>query len=168
MTTGMKKMTRAERGKSAPVYLGLMDEDGFPHKGTLTFIDNAVDQKSGTINGRGLFDNAQGRFTPGMFARIKLVSTEVETVALAPERALGTDLGKRFVLVLTPNNHVEYRPVTLGPAIGGLRIIRTGLKPGDQVLVSGLQKVKPGDPVTPTKASKAISEAELATLAPNS
>ncbi len=85
-----------------------------------------------------------------MFARIKLVSTEVETVALAPSWALGTDLGKRFVLVLTPNNHVEYRPVTLGPAVGELRVIRAGLKPGDKVVVSGLQKVKPGrcgDPV---------------------
>ncbi len=162
------KYASAERGKAAPVYLGLMDEEGFPHKGTLAFIDNAVDEKSGTINGRGLFDNAEGRFTPGMFARIKLVSTEVETVALAPERALGTDLGKRFVLVLTPNNHVEYRPVTLGQAVGELRIIRAGLKPGDKVVVSGLQKVKPGDPVTPSPSAKPITTAELATLDPAS
>jgi multidrug efflux system membrane fusion protein len=162
------KYAAAERGKAAPVYLGLMDEEGFPHKGTLAFIDNAVDQKSGTINGRGLFDNADGRFTPGMFARIKLVSTDVETVALAPERSLGTDLGKRYVLVLTPNNHVEYRPVVLGQAVGELRIIRSGLKPGDKVVVSGLQKVKPGDPVTPIPSAKPITTAELASLDPAS
>lgn len=162
------KYASAERGKSAPIYLGLMDEEGFPHKGRLAFIDNVVDDKSGTINGRGLFDNEGGRFTPGMFARIKLVSTAVETVALAPERALGTDLGKRYVLVLSPTNHVEYRAVTLGQAVGELRIIRDGLKPGDKVVVSGLQKVRPGDAVTPMPSSKPITTAELATLDPAS
>lgn len=162
------KYASAERGKAAPVYLGLMDEDGFPHKGKLAFIDNAVNQKSGTINGRGLFENEDGRFTPGMFARIKLVSTDVETVALAPERALGTDLGKRFVLTLTADNHVEYRPVVLGPAVGELRIIREGLKPGDKVVVSGLQKVKPGDVVNPRPSAKPITTAELANLEPAS
>jgi multidrug efflux system membrane fusion protein len=162
------KYASAERGKAAPVYLGLMDEDGFPHKGRLAFIDNAVNEKSGTINGRGLFDNADGRFTPGMFARIKLVSTDVETVALAPERALGTDLGKRFVLVLSADNHVEYRPVVLGQAVGELRIVREGLKPGDKVVVSGLQKVKPGDAVNPRPSAKPITTAELATLDPTS
>jgi multidrug efflux system membrane fusion protein len=162
------KYASAERGKAAPVYLGLMDEDGFPHKGRLAFIDNAVNEKSGTINGRGLFDNPDGRFTPGMFARIKLVSTDVETVALAPERALGTDLGKRFVLVLSADSHVEYRPVVLGQAVGELRIVREGLKPGDKVVVSGLQKVKPGDAVTPRASAKPITTAELATLDPTS
>jgi RND family efflux transporter MFP subunit len=162
------KYAAAERGKPAPVYMGLMTEDGFPHQGRLAFIDNVVDVKSGTINGRALFDNADGRFTPGLFARIKLVSTEVETMALAPERALGADLGRRFVLVLSPDNHVEYRPVTLGAAVGELRIIRSGLKPGDRVVVSGLQKVKPGDKVAPKLSDKPISTAELASLEPAS
>jgi RND family efflux transporter MFP subunit len=139
----------AERGQAVPVYLGLMTEQGFPHKGKLAFIDNAVDGRSGTINGRAIFDNADGAFTPGLFARIRLVSDKTEQVALAPERALGEDLGRRYVLVLTPDNHVDYRLVVLGPALGELRVIRQGLKPGDKVLVSGLQKVKPGDAVTP-------------------
>ena len=86
----------------------------------------------------------------------------------AGERALGIDLGKRFVLVLTPDNHVEYRPVTLGQAVGELRIITAGLKPGDKVVVSGLQKVRPGDPVTPNLSAKPITTAELATLDPTS
>ena len=162
------KYASAERGKPAPIYLGLMDEQGFPHRGELAFIDNAVDAKSGTINGRGLFDNAEGRFTPGMFARIKLVSSEVETVALAPERSLGADLGKRFVLVVTPASKVEYRAVTLGQAVGELRIIRAGLKPGDKVVVSGLQKVKPGDQVKATPYERPINTAELASLEPAS
>ncbi len=158
----------AARGHEAPVYLGLMTEDGFPHRGKLAFIDNAVDGKSGTILGRAVFENADGKFTPGLFARVRLVSQKVDTVALAPERALGEDLGKRFVLVLTKDNHVDYRPVVLGPAIGELRVVREGLKPGDQIVVSGLQKVKPGDPVTPVPSAQPISTAQLSTLTPAS
>jgi RND family efflux transporter MFP subunit len=162
------KYASTERDRPAPVYLGLMTEDGFPHEGRLAFIDNAIDVKSGTISGRALFDNRDGKFTPGLFARIRLVSSSPETVGLVPERALGTDLGKRFVLVLTKANHVEYRPVTLGPAVGELRVVRAGLHPGDTIVVNGLQKVKPGDPVTPRPLAKPITEAQLATLAPNS
>ncbi len=162
------KYAAGERGQAAPVYLGLMTEDGFPHKGKLAFIDNAVDGKSGTINGRAVFDNAKGEFTPGLFARIRLVSSKVETVAVAPEQALGEDLGKRYVLVLGKDNHVQYRAVTLGPAVGELRIVRQGLNPGDTIVVSGLQKVKPGDPVTPVASSQSITTAELSTLAPAS
>jgi multidrug efflux system membrane fusion protein len=157
----------AARGQGAPVYLGLMTEDGFPHKGKLAFIDNAVDTKSGTILGRAVFDNVDGKFTPGLFARVRLVSSGTETVAVAPERALGEDLGKRFVLVLTKDNHVDYRAVTLGPAIGELRVIREGLKPGEQIVVSGLQKVKPGDAVTPVPSTQPISTAQLSTLTPS-
>jgi multidrug efflux system membrane fusion protein len=161
------KYAAAQRGRPAPVYLGLAGEEGFPHKGRLEFLDNAVDVNSGTILGRAIFDNADGRFTPGLFARVRLVSADAQTEALVPERALGTDLGRRFVLVLGPQDRVEYRPVTLGQAVGELRIIRSGLQPGDKVVVSGLQKVKPGDAVKPVAASGAISSAELAALDPS-
>lgn len=143
------KYASAERGKGGPVYMGLMTEDGYPHVGKLAFIDNALDAKSGTIAGRAIFANADGRFTPGLFARIRLVSAESQTVALAPDRAVATDLGKRFVVVVGANNKAEYRPVEIGPLAGNLRIIRSGLKPGDRVIVGGLQKVKPGDTVAP-------------------
>lgn len=143
------KYAAAERGKGGPVYMGLMTEDGYPHVGKLAFIDNALDAKSGTINGRAIFANADGRFTPGLFARIRLVSAESQTVALAPDRAVATDLGKRFVVVVNKANKAEYRPVEIGPLAGNLRIIRSGLKPGDRVIVGGLQKVKPGDTVAP-------------------
>ena len=151
------KYASAERGKAGPVYLGLMTEDGYPHVGKLQFIDNAMDARSGTINGRAIFDNADGRFTPGLFARIRMVSDSSQTVALAPDRAVATDLGKRYVVVISANNKAEYRPVEIGPLAGNLRIIRTGLKPGDRVIVGGLQKVKPGDTVNPVKVKTDVS-----------
>jgi len=143
------KYAAAERGKQSPVYMGLMTEDGYPHQGKLAFIDNAMDAKSGTISGRAIFANGDGRFTPGLFARIRLVSDASQNVALAPDRAVATDLGKRFVVVVGKDNKAEYRPVEIGPLAGNLRIIRSGLKPGDRVIVGGLQKVKPGDTVNP-------------------
>lgn len=160
------KYAKAQRGGEGPVYMGLMTEDGFPHQGRLQFLDNAVDVHSGTISGRAVFDNADGAFTPGLFARVRLVSREVQTVALAPEQALGADLGRRYVLVLGAGNHVQYRAVTLGRAVGEYRIILTGLAPGDRIVTTGLQKVKPGDLVTPQISTPAISTAELAALQP--
>ena len=151
------KYASAERGKASPVYMGLMTEDGYPHQGQLKFIDNAMDAKSGTINGRAIFANADGRFTPGLFARIRLVSDSSQTVALAPDRAVATDLGKRYVVVVGANNKAEYRTVEIGPLAGNLRIIRTGLKPGDRVIVGGLQKVKPGDTVNPVVVKTDLS-----------
>lgn len=152
------KYAAAERGRNGPVYMGLMTEDGYPHVGKLSFIDNAMDAKSGTINGRAIFANADGRFTPGLFARIRLVSAETQTVALAPDRAIATDLGKRYVVVVNSANKAEYRPVEIGPLAGNLRIIRQGLKPGDRVVVGGLQKVKPGDTVAPVKVKTDLAD----------
>jgi RND family efflux transporter MFP subunit len=145
------KYGAADRGHSSPVFIGLMTEDGYPHAGKLVFVDNALDGQSGTINGRALFDNADGRFTPGLFARVKLVSNVASPTTLAPDRAIGADLGKRFVLVLAHGDTAEYRAVTLGPRVGDLRIVRDGLKSGDVVVVGGGQKVKPGQVVAPTR-----------------
>jgi multidrug efflux system membrane fusion protein len=161
------KYAEAQRSGAHAVYMGLMTEAGFPHRGKLQFIDNAVDTKSGTIAGRAVFDNADGAFTPGLFARVRLIGGAAQTVAVVPEQALGTDLGKRYVMVLTAGNHVEYRPVTLGRAIGQTRIVTEGLKPGDKIVVAGLQKVKPGDLVTPKVAAPPpAATAELNALQP--
>ncbi len=160
------KYARAQRSGGGPVYMGLMTESGFPHQGKLRFLDNAVDAHSGTISGRAVFDNADGAFTPGLFARVRVVSHDVQSVALAPEQALGTDLGKRYVLVLGAGNHVQYRPVTLGRAVGEYRVILAGLQPGDRVVTSGLQKVKPGDVVNPQLVANPVNTAELAALQP--
>jgi multidrug efflux system membrane fusion protein len=159
------KYAASQRGDGAPVYMGLMTEQGFPHAGKLHFLDNAVDAHSGTIAGRAVFDNADGAFTPGLFARIRLVSQTSAQVALAPEPALGADLGKRFVLVVGPGNKVIYRPVTLGRAVGEYRIVTSGLNAGDRIVVSGLQKVKPGDVVAPQPSTLKLNTADLASLA---
>jgi multidrug efflux system membrane fusion protein len=158
------KYAAGERGGNEPVYMGLMTEQGFPHVGRLRFLDNALDAKSGTIAGRAVFDNADGAFTPGLFARIRLVSNEAKPAAIVPEQALGTDLGKRYVLVLGADNRVQYRPVVVGRAVGEQRIVLSGLQAGDRVVVSGLQKVKPGDKVTPRPAAPPAQSAELKTV----
>ena len=158
------KYAQSQRGQGGPVFMGLMTETGFPRRGKLQFLDNAIDAKSGTIAGRALFDNADRKLTPGSFARIRLVSTSTEQVALVPEQALGADLGKRFVLILDAKNHVQYRPVTLGPAVGQLRVVKAGLAPGDIVVTAGLTKVHPGDPVSPTRVTAPASEVENAQL----
>lgn len=135
------------------VFMGLIDEDGYPHAGRLDFVDNQVDPQSGTIRGRAVFDNRDGRFTPGLFARIKLVGAYQRDTILIDERAVGTDLGKKFVLALKGDNTLEYRPVTLGASVDGLRIVTTGLAPSDVIVINGLQHVKPGIAVTPQKVA---------------
>jgi RND family efflux transporter MFP subunit len=160
------KYAAAQRGGDNPVYMGLMTEDGFPHRGRLQFIDNAVDAKSGTISGRAIFDNADGSFTPGLFARVRLLGDKARPVAVVPEAALGVDLGKHFVLVLGPGDKVQYRAVELGRAVGELRIVTAGLNPGERIVTAGLQKVKPGDRVTPKAADAPVNTAELAQLQP--
>ncbi len=160
------KYEQDQRGQDGPVYLGLMTETGFPHQGKLHFLDNAMDVKSGTITARAIFDNADGAFTPGLFARVRLVGRDVQQAALAPEQALGTDLGRRYVLVLGPGNTVEYRAVTLGRAVGELRIVTSGLNPGDQIVVEGLQKVKPGDKVNPVHSTAPVATAALNAVQP--
>jgi multidrug efflux system membrane fusion protein len=160
------KYAQAQRGQGGPVMMGLMTEDGFPRKGKLQFIDNSIDPKSGTIDGRAVFDNADGKLTPGLFARVRLVSNTAEPVALVPEEALGADLGKHYVLVLDGKNHVQYRSVILGPTLGQFRVVRSGLNAGDQVVTAGLTKVKPGDAVQPTKLAPPVVASNAAENTP--
>lgn len=148
------------RGAS-PVYLGLSSETGNPHQGQLDFLDNQVNPRTGTIRGRAVFDNADGQFTPGLYARVKLVGSDTYPAALVKDEAIGTDLGKKYVLVLGDNNTVSYRPVELGPKVEGLRIIRTGLAKGEKIVVNGLQRAMPGATVDP----QAVPMADDKTLA---
>jgi membrane fusion protein, multidrug efflux system len=126
------------------VFLGLVGEQGYPHEGRLDFLDNQVDSHSGTIRARALFDNRDGQFTPGLFARIKLVAHDSYDAVLIDDRAIGTDLGKKYVLVLKPDNSLEYRLVELGQSVEGLRVVRTGLAASDVIVINGLQHVAPG------------------------
>lgn len=131
------------------VYIGLINEDGHPHEGRLDFVDNRVDPDSGTIRGRAVLDNAGGRFTPGLFARIKLVGTDSHEVALIDDRAIGTDLDRKYVLVVDEENVAQYRAIRTGRFVDGLRVVTDGLANGDVVIVNGLQRVRPGMPVNP-------------------
>ena len=155
---------QGRRGATTPVYLGLSNEDGNPHLGQMNFVDNQVNPATGTIRGRAVFDNSDGRFTPGLYARLKLVGSGTYSAVLITDEAVGTDLGKKFVLVMDGDNKSAYRAVELGPKIEGLRIVRSGLTKDDTIIVKGLQRVRPGSPVAPETIPMA-SQATLAALA---
>ena len=135
-----------------PVYLGLANEDGFPHEGRLDFVDNQVDPKTGTIRTRAVFSNRSRALTPGLFARVKLVGTQNAKALLVRDAAIGTDQDRKFVLVLGPGDTLAYRPVVPGRLSDGLRIVTAGLQAGDRVVVNGLMRVRPGMKVAPTPA----------------
>jgi multidrug efflux system membrane fusion protein len=146
----------ADSGESAnKAYIGLINEDGHPHEGRLDFVDNRIDAESGTIRGRAVLENPDDSLTPGLFARIKLVGSDASAVALIDDRAIGTDLDRKFVLVVDENNVAQYRAVTIGRQMDGLRIVSDGLAEGDVVIVNGLQRVRPGTPVTAQQVAMA-------------
>jgi multidrug efflux system membrane fusion protein len=144
-------LSHLEGSGEAAVYVGLVNEEGYPHHARLDFLDNRVDPSQGTIRARAVLDNSNGRFTPGLFARLKLVSPKRYRAALIEDRAIGTDLGRKFVFVVDEQGVVQYRAVEIGPSIGGLRVVKSGLEPGDEVIVNGLQRVRPGVAVAATQ-----------------
>ena len=131
-------------GNGSAVLVGLADESGFPHEGVMAFVDNALDPATGTIHSRALLDNHERLFTPGLFARIRLLDRSQHDAVLVNDSAIGTDQTVRYVLVVGADSKVEYRPVQLGPLIDGLREVQSGLKPGEVIVVNGLQRVRPG------------------------
>ena len=137
----------------AAVMVGLADEPGYPHNGVMVFVDNEVDPTTGTIRGRARLDNHDRAFTPGLFARVKLMGSNQYDALLINDSAVGTDQTVRYVLVVGADNKVQYRPVKLGPIIDGLRVITDGLKPGETIVVNGLQRVRPGSSVTPERVA---------------
>lgn len=143
-----KNMTSNGDGQ-IPVELQLADEAGYPHRGHIESFDNKLDPQTGSILLRAVFPNSAGRIVPGLFARIRVPASEPYTALLIEERAIGTDQAQKFVLSLTETNTVAYRSVHLGPLVDGKRIVRAGLDAGEQIVVNGLQRVRPGMPVTP-------------------
>jgi multidrug efflux system membrane fusion protein len=132
-----------------PVQMGTAATDGTPFQGRLQLIDNQVDARSGTVRVRAAFDNKDGSLIPGQFARIRMGRAHSSQAVLVSERAIGTDQSKKFVLVVGANDKAEYREITLGAPANGLRVVNTGLKAGERVIVNGLQHVRPGATVTP-------------------
>jgi RND family efflux transporter MFP subunit len=132
-----------------PVSLGLANEEGHPHQGTVNFVDNQVNPKTGTIRLRGVFPNKDQVLLPGLFARVRTPIGRPHQALLVSERALDTDQGQKILYVVNDKNEVAIRPVRLGALHNGLREIADGLKPGEQVVVDGMQNVRPGVTVEP-------------------
>jgi multidrug efflux system membrane fusion protein len=151
---------------TADVFVGLIDEEGYPHRAALDFVDNRVDAGHGTIRARAVLHNSSGRFTPGLFARIRLVSPNEFSAAFVDDRAIGTDLGRRFVYVIDEANVVQYRAIETGRLIEGLRVVTSGLEPGDLVVVNGLQRVRAGVTVAATQVAMDRDARDFAELRP--
>ena len=142
----------AHKGTPVAVKVALANESGFPHEGKLEFVDNQLDAQTGSVRMRAVLGNADNALVPGLFARVQLGSAG-RSAMLINERAVGTDQSRKFVYVVGADNKVEYRQVTLGPLAEGLRVVRSGLKGGEKVVVNGLQRVRPGASVTPEMVS---------------
>jgi RND family efflux transporter MFP subunit len=141
----------SSRDSPNPVQVGLANEVGFPHAGSMDFVDNQLNPQTGTIRARAVLQNKDGQFTPGMFARVQLLGGGEHSAVLIEDRAVNTDQSQKYVLLLGANNVIEYRKIKLGRVIDGLRVVQEGLKPGDVIVVNGAQRVHPGVTVTPQK-----------------
>jgi RND family efflux transporter MFP subunit len=150
---GQLRELRGANNVRNTVRVGLANETDFPHEGELVFLDNQLNPATGTIRARALLDNHDGRLTPGLFARVKLIGSEVISAVVIDDRAVGTDQDQKFVYVVGPNNVVDYRAVKLGRLYEGLRIVEEGLEPGERIVVNGLQRVRPGVAIAPELVS---------------
>ncbi len=164
-----RRMLEAGKVQSArdvrvPVWLGLSDEEGYPHEGRIDFVDNALDPMTGTLQLRGKFANPKGLLAPGMLARVRVPVGTPHRAILVPEGALGSDQGKRFLYVVGKDNKVEYRPVTVGSLRDGLRVIEQGLSEKERVVVGGLQAISPNK-VVRVKESKTAGQEPAAAAA---
>ncbi|WP_256077290.1 efflux RND transporter periplasmic adaptor subunit [Massilia sp. YIM B04103] len=148
--TFLRVGSQVQKGEAVTVKVGLANETGFPHDGKLEFVDNQLDTQTGSVRMRATFANADHVLVPGLYARVQLSSGKAQNEALLiNDRAVGTDQNRKFVYVVGADNKAEYRAVKLGPTIEGFRIVREGLKAGEKIVVNGLQRVRPGAPVTP-------------------
>jgi RND family efflux transporter MFP subunit len=143
-----QKLERDEQGRIA-VEMALADEQDFPRKGFVESVDNRLNPGTGSILVRSAFPNPDELIIPGLFVRARIPVGQPKPTLLISDRAIGTDQSQKFVLTLTSSNTVAYRPVKIGPAVDGKRVIREGLVAGEKVVVNGLAKVRPGMPVTP-------------------
>ena len=156
---GMRQVRNGDqtngRASKQPVYVGLADEANFPHQGSVDFVDNRLDQNTGTITVRAVLPNPDLFLAPGLFARLRLSAGGKYKALMLPPEALGSDLSQQFVFVVDAQNLVQYRQVTPGPLIDGWRVIRDGLQPEDWVIVKGVQRARAGAQVDPVKQESA-------------
>lgn len=140
----------SSRNVRNPVRMGLANETGYPHTGYVDFVDNQLNPNTGTIRARAVFSNKDRFFTPGLFARIQLLGSGKFDAVLVQDGAIGTDQDRKFIYVLKPDSTVDYRDVELGRIVEGLRVIRKGVTPGENVIINGLQRIRPGMKVNAT------------------
>lgn len=136
--SGNRESSRDARN---PVHVGLANEEGFPHVGEVDFVDNALNPETGTIRARAVLPNPDGIFTPGLFARVRLLGGSQSNALLIHEQAVLTDQDRRYVYILGKDDAAERRDVTLGPHVESLRVVESGLAPGDKVIVNGMRKI---------------------------
>jgi len=154
-----------DRSRGLKVQVGLANDEGTPHNATLQFVDNQINMASGTVRLRAELPNPERRFTPGLYARVRLAGgSGTRRVVMVQDSAVGTDQSKRFVLVLDADKNAQYREIKPGRAIAGLRIVESGLKAGEQIVIDGLQRVRPGSPVTPSVVDMAPADATAASV----
>lgn len=156
-----ERKRQSAREARVSVLLKLANEEGFPHEGVIDFVDNRVDPTTGTIRARGVFPNTDRTLTPGLFVRVRIPGSDAYNALLVSDRTLGTDQGQKYVWVVNEQNVVEYRVVTPGSLQSdGLRVIQTGLKPGEWVIVNGLQRARPGVTVVPQRVEMSTQIAD--------
>ena len=149
-----------------PVKVSLATDTAGEFEGIIQSIDNALNTQTGTIRVRAILPNKESKLVPGLFAKVKVGSAAPQNVLLISDRAVGTDQNKKFVMVVGSDNTAQYREVTLSTAADGLRIVNSGLKEGESVIVNGLQHARPGAPVTPTTVPMDPNDAPPATITP--
>jgi RND family efflux transporter MFP subunit len=155
------------RGDGVVIAIKLIDENDFDHTGRLDFVDNVIDSSTGTIRGRGVLENSNGLFTPGMFGRVRVPGSAPYDGILIPDSAIGTEQIRKFALVVGPDNTVVQKYITLGQVTpDNFRIIKSGLEPNDRVIVNGLMRARPGQKVTPQQQGATPPQAAPAAAAP--
>ncbi|MFI4973329.1 MAG: efflux RND transporter periplasmic adaptor subunit [Caulobacterales bacterium] len=150
----------SSRTAATPVEIRLQDEPTYRWKGRIDFIDNALDTGSGTIRGRAVVDNPGNFLAPGMFGHMRLQGSGVYQALLVPDRAVVTDQTRQIVYVVAADGKVIERDVSLGPLVGGLRVVRQGVAPADWIIIDGVQRAKPGEPVN-THTGAVVADATL-------
>lgn len=155
--TAQKKRNDPRAGDN-PVYMALANERDYHHIGMVDFVDNAMDKQTGTIRVRATFDNEDNNLLPGLFARLRTAGSGAYEGILIDDKAVGTDLNNKFVLVVGNDGMVEYRGVTLGEKVQGLRIVTQGLAAEDKIVVNGMQRVRPKMQIEPNMVEMVDSD----------
>ncbi|MFT7682881.1 MAG: multidrug efflux system membrane fusion protein [Moritella dasanensis] len=156
LTTQRKR--NDQRSDGNPVFMALANENDFTHTGVIDFVDNAINHTTGTIRVRARFANQDNDLLPGLFTRLRIAGSATYDGILVDDKAIGTDLNNKFVLVVDADNKLQYRGVDLGEKVQGLRIVKQGLVADDKIVVNGLQKVRPNMVIEPNMVEMATAD----------